>query len=110
MVDDAILQQSLAQVNPFLRVSCLTNFHQPRHNPTTPEARKHTAYQIQLPHEEASNRFNLKCTDLCSCGQKQCGELPFVNTSLNNKLVQNYMKTKCLNENNQAQHTDNTCA
>lgn len=34
MVDDAILQQSLAQVNPFLRVSRLTNFHQPRHKLT----------------------------------------------------------------------------
>lgn len=47
---------------------------------------------------------------LCSYGQIQCGELPFVNRSLDNKLVQNYMETKHLNENNQAEYIDNTYA
>lgn len=41
MVDDAILQQSLTEVNPFLWVSCLTNFHQPRHK-LTEETKTHT--------------------------------------------------------------------
>lgn len=31
VVDDAVLQQSLTQVNPFLRVARLADFHQPRH-------------------------------------------------------------------------------
>lgn len=47
---------------------------------------------------------------LCSYGQKQCGELPFVNPSLSNNLVQNHMTTKYLNENSQAQYVDNTSA
>lgn len=35
---------------------------------------------------------------------------PLLNTSLNDKLVQNYIKTKCLEGNNQAPYTDNMCA
>lgn len=34
MVDDAILQKSLTQVNPFLWVARLTDFHQPRNKLT----------------------------------------------------------------------------
>lgn len=34
VVDDAVLQQSLTQVNPFLLVACLTDFHQPGHKLT----------------------------------------------------------------------------
>lgn len=34
MVDDAVLQQSLTQVDPFLRVARLTDLHQPGHKLT----------------------------------------------------------------------------
>lgn len=71
---------------------------------TVPEVRIHTVHQIQLPYEEASKCFNHNVQILCSYGQIQCGELPFVNRSLNNKLVQNYMETKHPNENNQAEY------
>lgn len=41
MVDDAVLQQGLTQVNSFFWIARLTNFHQPRHKLTGERRKKH---------------------------------------------------------------------
>lgn len=68
MVDDAILQQSLTEVNPFLWVSRLTNFHQPRHKLT--EETKKIATLRTNTHEIPAGNIIIPLWRMCAIGRE----------------------------------------
>lgn len=56
MVDDAILQKSLTQMNPFLWVSRLTNFHQPGHKLAADEGKHKHTHALRLGNNGTNKR------------------------------------------------------